>query len=160
MPWQYFFEPPIGQKKFLWPPSIQELIFLWPPLWKKEQTSMTDFSMYFKTFGMEHLAEPLVYLKCFVLFCFVFVLFLFLFFFVCLFVCLFLFLFCFLFLLLLLLLFFFYRTEVPIDYRKEEVHHLNSFAPAVARAGRALAQGVRGVQRVGPWWGSGEAPLT
>ena len=67
---------------------------------------MTDFSMYFKTFGMELLAEPRVYFIFFLIFKNLFII--------------------------------FFGTKVPIDDRKEVVHHLKSFAPGAAQADRAL----------------------
>ena len=66
--WKYpgniFATPPIGQKKFLWPPYPAAYIFV-TPLKKKEQASMSDFSMYFQQswHGTPGLAEPLVHLN-------------------------------------------------------------------------------------------------
>ena len=39
--------------------------------------------------------------------------------------------------------FYLFFTEVPMDYRKEMVHRLKSFAPGARQADQALARGVR-----------------
>ena len=63
IPRQYFCDPRIGQKKFLWPP-IQELLFLWPPPLYKNRSKLQWLILVciFNKFGMELLAEPLVHL--------------------------------------------------------------------------------------------------
>ena len=43
LPRQYFCDPPISQKKFLWPPYPRANIFLWPLPLKKIGTSFNDW---------------------------------------------------------------------------------------------------------------------
>ena len=107
------FATPLSARKKIYDPPIQELIFLWPPpLKKKEQASMTNFSMYFQQFwhGTPGWATCpfkmfFFFFFCFVLFCFVFC------------------------------------TEVPMDDIKSAVHRLKAFAQDAAQVGQALARG-------------------